>query len=207
MGTRIALCDVRGPLNDLIQKLSGDDGHAWLQGLTKFLRKEHPWGGAHLAKGRWRIEFEVDASPLKYYEQLLLTNVKLSQWVSDDLLEKMTLLRKSCVEFFVDVSAAELGFPNGAPYGHICRTAVEYFGLGMCPQETGPALRLKYKNQPRGEYLTIAAQQICDATGDDVLFVLTHEHYGLGLEERTLDDFEMCGPNERFVFSIPFKPK
>ena len=41
--TRLALCDVRGPLNDLTEKLCGEEGSLWLSGFNKFLRKENPW--------------------------------------------------------------------------------------------------------------------------------------------------------------------
>lgn len=43
MSTRLALCDARGPLADLLDKLSGDDGEVWLRGLNRFLRKEESW--------------------------------------------------------------------------------------------------------------------------------------------------------------------
>lgn len=36
----VALCDVRGPLNDLFEKLSGENGQNWLAELKKFLRME-----------------------------------------------------------------------------------------------------------------------------------------------------------------------
>lgn len=40
---KIALCEARGPLNDLNDKLSGEDGDQWLGALRRFLRKESPW--------------------------------------------------------------------------------------------------------------------------------------------------------------------
>ena len=36
---RIALCDASGPLTDLLQRLSGEDGTAWLRNLNKMLRE------------------------------------------------------------------------------------------------------------------------------------------------------------------------
>ena len=41
--SRPALCDSVGPLKDLIDKISGDDGPVWLGALNKMLRKEDPW--------------------------------------------------------------------------------------------------------------------------------------------------------------------
>ena len=40
---RLALCEVRGLLVDLLDKLSGEDGSTWFVALAKFLRKENPW--------------------------------------------------------------------------------------------------------------------------------------------------------------------
>lgn len=41
--SRLLLCDVRGPVGDLLQKLSGDEGEEWFGVLKKMLRKENPW--------------------------------------------------------------------------------------------------------------------------------------------------------------------
>ncbi|OGY37564.1 MAG: hypothetical protein A3E36_04855 [Candidatus Andersenbacteria bacterium RIFCSPHIGHO2_12_FULL_45_11b] len=60
--TRLALCDVRGPLNDLTEKLCGEESEAWLVGLKKFLRKENPW--EHALQASSPI---ASASPTKTY--------------------------------------------------------------------------------------------------------------------------------------------
>lgn len=39
----LALCDIRGPLADLNEKLGGSDGRTWLGELNRFLRKEPCW--------------------------------------------------------------------------------------------------------------------------------------------------------------------
>lgn len=42
--TRLALCDVHGPLSDFLEKLSGEEGSSlWLPAFKRFLRKESPW--------------------------------------------------------------------------------------------------------------------------------------------------------------------
>jgi hypothetical protein len=40
----VALCEARGPLADLNEKLSSENGQQWLGELNKFLRKEPTWG-------------------------------------------------------------------------------------------------------------------------------------------------------------------
>lgn len=42
--TRLALSDIRGLLNDLLEKLSGANAREWHNALKRFLRKENPWG-------------------------------------------------------------------------------------------------------------------------------------------------------------------
>jgi len=39
----VALCEVRGLLCDLMEKLCGEDGKLWLEAFKKFLRKEQCW--------------------------------------------------------------------------------------------------------------------------------------------------------------------
>ncbi len=46
--TRLALSEIRGLLNDLLERLSGDSCREWLSALKRFLRKENPWGDALL---------------------------------------------------------------------------------------------------------------------------------------------------------------
>lgn len=65
---RIALCDARGPLNDLNDKLSGEDGDIWLDALKKMLRKDAPRGTIqsvklpHVADGEvFELTLDFDA--------------------------------------------------------------------------------------------------------------------------------------------------
>ncbi len=40
----LSLSEVRGPKNDLDEKLASKQGHMWLRALNRFLRRENPWG-------------------------------------------------------------------------------------------------------------------------------------------------------------------
>ena len=62
------------------------------------------------------------------------------------------------------LSVKELGFNDGAYYKDICTKALE-LGLELCPAEVGPALRLVYKDQSRGEWLRIAMEAITGSDG------------------------------------------
>lgn len=69
----------------------------------------------------------------------------------------------------VRVSSSELGFPKGAARQQIYDRAKE-LGLDLCPPEVGPQLRLQYKGQPKGEWLTIGMKPITDSDDNLMLF-------------------------------------
>lgn len=84
--TRLALCDIRGLLDDLFDKLTGENWSEWFTALKKFLRKENPWKTAKAARvnilqyiSRFKVSgtdkfiaadnFKVDNSAgVKFYE-------------------------------------------------------------------------------------------------------------------------------------------
>ena len=90
---------------------------------------------------------------------------------------------------FVKLKVSDLGFPNGAEVKEIYERAEE-LGLELCPQETGPQIRLHYeeifkKEQPRGEYFRIAMKQIHDSGGYPSVFSVRRRGDG----ESWLDDY------------------
>jgi hypothetical protein len=71
----------------------------------------------------------------------------------------------------VRVTVQELGFKNDANYDQICKRAEE-LGLELCPPEVGPQLRLRYKNQPNGEWILVAMEPIVDSNGHPRVFLV-----------------------------------
>ena len=78
----------------------------------------------------------------------------------------------------VELTVRDLGFPGGATIAEISARA-GVLGLGLCPLELGPHLRLQYRDQPEGYWgqpvrrhqapcgsLTIASKPLSD--DDDV---------------------------------------
>jgi hypothetical protein len=49
----------------------------------------------------------------------------------------------------VELTVGNLGFPHGATIAEIHARAIT-LGLGLCPLELGPHLRLQYRDQPEG---------------------------------------------------------
>jgi hypothetical protein len=103
------------------------------------------------------------------------------------------------------VSVGDLGFEKGALYSQVVERALA-LGLELCPAEVGPALRLAYGDQPRGERLIIATKPSAESGADLDLFVMEVSGGG-GLWLRG-----DCGPSDRywetdrrFVFVRPKK--
>jgi hypothetical protein len=77
--SRLPLYDVCGPVNDLIQKLSGEDGSQWLEYLNKMLSKQNPFN-IPLANGLpnldWRKVYgHLGISAQEYNREVSLLNI------------------------------------------------------------------------------------------------------------------------------------
>ena len=94
--------------------------------------------------------------------------VGLSDYTKDILYKTEFSKQKENYEI-VSFSVSDLGFPNGATLRDIYAKA-KTLGLDLCPAEVGPQLRLKYTDQPNGEYLRIAMEAISDRDGRPSLF-------------------------------------
>jgi hypothetical protein len=104
----------------------------------------------------------------------------------------------------VNVSVADLGFKDGAYRRDIIAKALS-LGLELCPAEVGPALRLQYADQPKGEWLVIGMEPITASDGNLGVFDVGH-----GYGERWLNGHNGNSDNfwdavGRFVFVRPSK--
>jgi hypothetical protein len=73
------------------------------------------------------------------------------------------------------VSVADLGFAeDGASLLDVYHRAIA-IGLELCPPDLGPALRLSYLDQPRGEFLHIAMRPVARYSGELVDFTLGND--------------------------------
>jgi hypothetical protein len=109
----------------------------------------------------WKtIKLGVHKTAGEYLQALKRVRYHISDWVNDILGEaEFTCATKETDVDLVVLSVAELGFKDGAKHSEICVRALK-MGLLLCPVEVGPALRLTYKDQPRGEWLIIAMNPI-----------------------------------------------
>lgn len=106
----------------------------------------------------------------------------------------------------VKFTVAELGFKNGAATEDINKCA-EVLGLGLCPPEVGPQLRLQYKDQPKDEQIVIGMRPLIDSRGRRWHFLITN--YNSKLIDGNYDYpdklFHLWNPNDCWVFVLPSK--
>jgi hypothetical protein len=87
----------------------------------------------------------------EYRKALEEAAYRVGDW-GNDILGKTACAQEETEVDLVAPSVKELGFNDGAYYKEICTKALE-LGLELCAAEVGPALRLVYKDQSRGEWL------------------------------------------------------
>ena len=112
---------------------------------------------------------------------------------------EFTAAKKETEERLIILSVADLGFKDGAKIEDIYKRAEE-LGLELCPAQTGPQLRLQYKDQPMDEYCLIGMKPISCSDGDPSVFSVSRGGGGsrLGADYGWPDYFYDGG--DRFAF-------
>lgn len=115
----------------------------------------------------------------------------------------------------VDLAVRDLGFPQGAAIAAIYARA-EALGLGLCPIELGPHMRLQYLDQPEGDWgkpsrqhqapygsITIAAQKLTDDDDFPKGFYLRRIKGVLWLRGYRSAREHVWEPDDHFIFRQP----
>jgi len=105
---------------------------------------------------------------------------------------------KKDVELVV-VSVAELGFKKAATLSKIYKQ-VKKLGLDLCPNEVGPQLRLQYRDQSVGGWLTIGMKPINGSDGDKHIFIVSTDFHGYPRLFTKLCSGELYQTDSRLVF-------
>jgi len=125
------------------------------------------------------IKLGACKTPDEYRKALEEAAYRIGDW-GNDILGRTACAQEDAEVDLVAPSVKELGFDDGAYHKDICTKALE-LGLELCPAEVGPALRLVYKDQSRGEWLRIAMKPITGSDGDRFIFAV-HVNDGLWLD-------------------------
>jgi hypothetical protein len=114
----------------------------------------------------WKtIQLGTHANNKALRQSLLDTGYRISDWAGD-ILKKTAVSTEPTEANVVIVTAAELGFPDGATRQQIYDKAIS-MGFELCPAEVGPQLRLQYPadEQPMNEWLFVAMEPIKGSGG------------------------------------------
>ena len=149
--------------------------------------------GLHKTPAEYRKALEVAVPHIEIgiYAGQILDKITISPTVVEvDLSEPFTI--------------ANLGFTDTTRYDAIKKRIVE-LGGELCPNEAGPADRLQYIGQPKGDWYRTAMEPLPGV--DDGLSVFSIGHGGGGLYLVGIDGNPdaLCGPGLRFVCVVPRK--
>ena len=172
----------------IFQKLPEGLEHVYTSFPEKKIRRENIEIGGKTAE-QLIAEMEAAHINISDYAKSMMEN---RDFVPGKNREEATLIR---------LTVADLGFKTSATTDQIYERA-QILGLELCPPDTGPNYRLKYKNQPLNEWVRIGMKQIAGSDGDPSVFDLGRNDVGLWLDNRWATPGGEWGPDDRFVFRL-----
>lgn len=202
--SRLALCDASGPLTDLLQKMSGEDGGQWNRALTKFLRKENPWSvwrtvvlGGFKSAQDFLVAFEGESIYVSDWAKNIMSKPEFAQsLVNVDPNEEFDLEDHSVEELVSECRNASTAEVFVGAYK---------LGLEDCPPWIGPKLRLDYRNQPKGECRFIGMKPLFASHGDPDVFCVGRYGSELWLSSNYARPGDLWDPVVRWLFRRPRK--
>ncbi|MGH7936342.1 MAG: hypothetical protein ACREF8_04970 [Chthoniobacterales bacterium] len=171
----------------IFQKLPAALEHIYTSFPEKKIRRESVEVGGKSAK---QLMSEMKAAGInisEYAEGMLLNKAEFTPTKAP---EGMTLVR---------LTVGDLGFKTSATRTQIFERA-EQLGLELCPADAGPEFRLKYRNQPFGEWLIVGMKPISDPDGVPRVFTLLRNDDGLWLGGNWASPDNEWSPDYEFVF-------
>jgi len=190
-----------GQVEAVFNKLGGDDG------VRRFLAGELVVKETERQLKVWKtIKLGTGLKTADDFRRALKDDgFNISDWASDILGKPAFKAADEDTEVdLVKVTVAELGFKNGARHNQIYERAKE-LGLGLCPPEVGPQLRLQYQDQPNGEWILVAMEPIVASDGSPCVFGVGRGGSGLWLDSDWGNPDGFWYPDDRWVFCRPCK--
>jgi hypothetical protein len=172
----------------IFQKLPKGLEHVYTSFPEKKIRRESVEIGGKTTE-QLIAEMEAAHINISDYAKSMMEN---RDFVPGKTREEATLIR---------LTVADLGFKTSATTDQIYERA-QTLGLELCPPDTGPNYRLKYKDQPLNEWVRIGMKQIADSDGGPNVFNLARRGGGLWLNSHwATPDLEWY-PDDGFVFRL-----
>ena len=189
--------DVAETIGDLCDKIGGPYGKMWLGGLKKFLRRENFWKVPKIFK---IVKIGTFKDHVSLWNAVRESGAKIPDYWVYDIINYTELSKSEQSLDLVIRSVEELGLSRGATYSDI-RKGGEFHGLGGCPVELAPQLRLQYPDQPDGEKLWIAGEFVENFGHTPYIFYVSNLNGERSLGYR---EYSNCSFNvtDRFVFVL-----
>jgi len=170
----------------IFQKLPETLEHVYTSFPEKKIRRESVEIGGK-SKEQLISEMEANGINISDYAKSMMDN---PDFIAGTNREEAKLVR---------LTVADLGFKTSATTNQIYERA-QALGLELCPPDTGPNYRLKYKNQPLNELVRIGMKQITDSDGDPDVFRLGCGGDGLWLHDDWAKPGSTWRPDDEFAF-------
>lgn len=172
----------------IFQKLPEGLEHVYTSFPEKKIRRESVEIGGKTTE-QLIAEMEAAHINISDYAKSMMKN---RDFIPGKTREEATLIR---------LTVADLGFKTSATTDQIYERA-QTLGLELCPPDTGPNYRLKYKDQPLNEWVRIGMKQIADSDGRPFVFNLARYAGGLWLDSHWAKPDRTWGPDDGFVFRL-----
>ena len=153
----------------------------------------------------WKtIQLGLYQTPAAYRAALQAGGFQIGTY-ADQILDKITISPEVVsITISKPFSVRDLGFTEATRYDAICKRIIELGGQ-LCPDEVGPATRLKYPDQPKGEWFRTAMQALAVSDGDLLVFRIAHDDDGQWLGSSYGYPRTLSYPDLQFVCVIPRK--
>lgn len=172
----------------IFQKLPEGLEHVYTSFPEKKIRRESVEIGGKTTE-QLIAEMEAAHINISDYAKSMMKN---RDFIPGKTREEATLIR---------LTVADLGFKTSATTDQIYERA-QTLGLELCPPDTGPNYRLKYKDQPLNEWVRIGMKQIADSGGRPRVFRLERSDDGLWLYNGWAEPDSTWDPDDEFVFRL-----
>lgn len=172
----------------IFQRLPENLEHVYTSFPDKKIRRENVEIGGKSAE---QLISEMEAAGINF-DYIAKSMLKNREFVPGKNPEEATLIR---------LTVADLGFKSSATTDQIYERA-QILGLELCPADTGPNYRLKYRNQSLKEWIYMGMKRITGYDGRPDVFRLGRSDSGVWLSGDWARPSPGWSPGSRFVFRL-----
>ena len=148
-----------------------------------------------------RIKLEIGGRTQEEYEAELRQGGHRIFDYTQDILKKIPTSKEKRETELVRLKVEDLFGDEGAHTYKDIQDKARELGLDLAPAESGPALRLKLKDQPMGDWFAVGMEAITDRDGYPDVFGVSRDGGGSWLGSGGGRPDDQWNPDNSFVFS------